>query len=722
MSYFLPPEDNHYSIEHHLSDDDEDKLPPNWVRKTTTEGRYYYYNTRTKEATWELELIDPDTGFLMTSQPDSPPSSPFFHRQESNIWSTLSIMLSQSVQTLKESARLGRRDNLSQDVNGVIECVRQMMNVADHRSLWDLHQILLAAVDQLNLTAKTASLRETVSKVVSDAEEVELAARQFMMRAEEVEIQPLAIDWRSVLNVLMIYLKEACAPLLEEGNLDETLARLRSRHIRVLSQAIKDTVDVGHLLMRLQNAVHATEIEETYHQIAQTVHEQGTHESSEQAEDARTTRSLDEDPRTGEASWFLSAEVGSNELVLNTEGGVKCGTLHGLVQRLTKHDQLDAKFNVTFLLTYRSFCTTEELFNELFKRYQMAPPEGLTNDEIETWKEKKLKLVRLRVFNVIKSWLETYCNEEGDRTFLPILSQFTDQVIANSMTFGADQLTKLIKKRMLSEDSGQIRKMKLNIRTEDMPEPILPKNLKRIQLLELDPQELARQMTIMDFRLYNRIKPVECLDKNWGKPDCEVHIAANIKALIEHSNQVTAWVTDSILTREEVKKRATVLKYWICVAEKCRLLNNYNTCMAILSAFDNGSIGRLKRTWELINARSLQSLHLIRRLMGAQRNFNEYREMIRRVNPPCIPFLGIYLQDLTFIEDGNANFLKGSSQLINFAKRTKTAEVILDLQQYQSTHYLLTVVPDIQEFIKTHLQSSRDEEELYNLSLKLEPR
>ncbi|KAG1246701.1 hypothetical protein G6F68_014526 [Rhizopus microsporus] len=171
----------------------------------------------------------------------------------------------------------------------------------------------------------------------------------------------------------------------------------------------------------------------------------------------------------------------------------------------------------------------------------MAPPEGLTNDEIETWKEKKLKLVRLRVFNVIKSWLETYCNEEGDRTFLPILSQFTDQVIANSMTFGADQLTKLIKKRMLSEDSGQIRKMKLNIRTEDMPEPILPKNLKRIQLLELDPQELARQMTIMDYRLYNRIKPVECLDKNWGKPDCEVHIAANIKALIEHSNQVTAW-------------------------------------------------------------------------------------------------------------------------------------------------------------------------------------
>ncbi|KAK4509955.1 DNA mismatch repair protein Mlh1 [Mucor velutinosus] len=426
---------------------------------------------------------------------------------------------------------------------------------------------------------------------------------------------------------------------------------------------------------------------------------------------------------TTETPWFLQSDVDTTEMIFNMEGNVKGGTLHCLVQRLTQHDQLDSKFNTTFLLTYRSFCTTQELFNELFNRYQLPAPEELTPEELELWKEKKLKLVRLRVFNVIKSWLETYFNEEEDRPILPEISHFTEHVIVESMKFGAEQLAKLIKKRMLAEDSSQIRKMKLNVRTADMPVPILPKNMKRIKLLELDPHELARQMTIMDFRLYNKIKPVECLDKNWGKPDSDQnHIAANVKASIEHSNQVTAWVTDSILSKEEVKKRAVVLKHWIFVAERCRLLNNYNTCMAILSAFDNGSIGRLKRTWELISARTMQILQNIRRLMGANRNFSEYRDIIHKVNPPCIPFLGIYLQDLTFIEDGNANFLKKSNNLINFAKRMKTAEVIRDLQQYQSTHYMLTAVPDIQEFIKTHLQSSREEEELYNLSLRLEPR
>ncbi|CEP07119.1 hypothetical protein, partial, partial [Parasitella parasitica] len=427
---------------------------------------------------------------------------------------------------------------------------------------------------------------------------------------------------------------------------------------------------------------------------------------------------------SAETSWFLKTNIDPNEMMFTLDGSVKGGTLHCLVQHLTQHDQLDSAFNSTFLLTYRSFCTTQELFNELFNRYQLAAPEELTPKDLEIWKEKKLKLVRLRVFNVIKSWLETYFNEEEDRPFLPEISHFTEHVIVESMKFGAEQLMKLIKKRMLAEDSSQIRKMKLSVRAEDMPPTILPKNMKRLKLLDLDPLELARQMTIMDFKLYNKIKPVECLDKNWGKPDTDQkHIAANVRASIEHSNQVTAWVTDSILSNYgDPKKRAYVVRHWVWVAERCRQLQNYNTCMAILSAFDNGSIGRLKRTWALLSARHMQVLQSIRRLMGSNRNFSEYRNMIHNINPPCIPFLGIYLQDLTFIEDGNSNFLKNSKNLINFAKRMKTAEVIRELQQHQSTHYMLTAVPDIQEFIKTHLHSSREEEELYKISLQAEPR
>ncbi|KAG1050442.1 hypothetical protein G6F43_007285 [Rhizopus delemar] len=856
-------EDNHRLFEEEEVGK-ENRLPPDWMRKMTPKGRYYYCNVKTDETTWELENIDPDTGLLVTPQPNSPlspPSEPSNDKETQITWTSLSSTIAHAISSLKESIRNGKNTELRQEAIQIVHQIRLLLYVSNcldkessihlksNKQLRNLHRSLLAAVAKLILSAKVASTTwpgpDALNKLMNDADDILVSVRHFMAWAQDMRItlkerfkpelddavwkNPIQLNMRhramltgsdtattiivlaenvrgavasfteSVkdaygpfkdnpkdLNITLEKLK-ANAPLLvaQFRNLSNTTSQLMNavdqvfeeqQHVKaeaiikakhpiygamgslfVVSQQVTnsqmdaiqaDTAyermlrSIEEIELGVEDVVNLSQMEEE-----EIVKEEETAASLEEdilldfptfsgAKDVKLNKTFDEPaspqipvslpPNTphSDVPWFLIADMDSNEIVFNAQGAVKGGTVHGLVQRLTQHDQFDAKFNVTFLLTYRSFCTTEELFNELFQRYQLKPPEGLTMEEVEIWNEKKLKLVRLRVFNVIKSWLETYFNEQEDRPILSTLSQFTDQVISNSMKFGAEQLTKLIKKRLLAEDSGQIRKMKLNVRTEDMPVPILPKNLKRIKLLEVDPHELARQMTIMDFRLYNRIKPVECLDKNWGKPDVEegTHIAANVKASIEHSNQITAWVTDSILTMEEVKKRATVLKHWILVADRCRMLNNFNTCMAILSAFDNGSIGRLRRTWELISGRPIQILSHIRRLMGANRNFSEYREIIHRINPPCIPFLGIYLQDLTFIEDGNSNFLKKPNHLINFAKRTKTAEVIQDLQQYQSTHYMLTVVPDIQEFIKTHLQSSRDEEELYNLSLKLEPR
>jgi len=124
----------------------------------------------------------------------------------------------------------------------------------------------------------------------------------------------------------------------------------------------------------------------------------------------------------------------------------------------------------------------------------------------------------------------------------------------------------------------------------------------------------------------------------------------------------------------------------------------------------------------LTNKNTIQTLAQIRKLLGANRNFTEYREIIHSVNPPCIPFLGIYLQDLTFIEDGNPDYLHKSSNLINFAKRQKTAEVIRELKQFQNFAYNFHTIPEFQDYIKGQLDQDRDVDRLYERSLKLEPK
>ncbi|KAI7905568.1 ras guanine nucleotide exchange factor domain-containing protein [Cokeromyces recurvatus] len=413
---------------------------------------------------------------------------------------------------------------------------------------------------------------------------------------------------------------------------------------------------------------------------------------------------------------FLQYDYSPNEIVFTAEGSVKGGTLKALVERMTLHDYLDMNFNSTFLLTYRSFCTSMELLELLEARYNIQPPPDLLPDELEIWANKKQKLVRLRVFNVLKIWLEQYYYEE-DSIILDRLLHFTNTSIKQSLSFSAYQLERLIQKRKEVSNDIPLKKL-VSTQPQDLPEPILPRNLKKFRLLDVDPTEMARQLTLMDFKLYNAIKPVECLDKAWSRD----HSAPNIQSSIDYCNQITTWVSDEILSQSEVKKRSTLIKYWVNVAERCRVYNNFNTCMAILSAFDNSAVGRLKRTWEMVGARTNHIVAHMRKLMGANRNFNRYRALIHSVNPPCIPFLGIYLQDLTFIEDGNPNTLKTSKDFINFAKRAKTAEVIREIQQYQTMGYHFKPVEEIQTFITENLHSSRDEDQLYKESLKLEPK
>src|SRR5690606_41171059 len=51
----------------------------------------------------------------------------------------------------------------------------------------------------------------------------------------------------------------------------------------------------------------------------------------------------------------------------------------------SRHDYLDREFVTTFLLTYQSFTSASELFNQLAKRFVIQPPVGLTPTEHNEW-------------------------------------------------------------------------------------------------------------------------------------------------------------------------------------------------------------------------------------------------------------------------------------------------------------------------------------------------
>ena len=165
--------------------------------------------------------------------------------------------------------------------------------------------------------------------------------------------------------------------------------------------------------------------------------------------------------------------------------------------------------------------------------------------------------------------------DEANDELLRRVYSFAKDSIATTSTPGSGPLMTAVEQRLKGQDTNA-RRLVPNPSTS-IPPPIVPRNLKKLKFLDIDATEFARQLTIIESGLYAKIKPTECLNKTWQKKVAadEREPAANVKALILHSNQLTNWVAEMILNQSDVKKRVVVIKHFVMVAD-VRTLRDQN--------------------------------------------------------------------------------------------------------------------------------------------------
>jgi hypothetical protein len=88
-----------------------------------------------------------------------------------------------------------------------------------------------------------------------------------------------------------------------------------------------------------------------------------------------------------------------------------------------------------------------------------------------------------------------------------------------------------------------------------------------IPILTYHPEELARQLTLIDYNLFIAIKPSECLNQNWMHKTLKEELAPNILAMIRRFNDVSTWVASEVLKCKDLVLRTKVLKHIIEIAE-----------------------------------------------------------------------------------------------------------------------------------------------------------
>lgn len=105
---------------------------------------------------------------------------------------------------------------------------------------------------------------------------------------------------------------------------------------------------------------------------------------------------------------------------------------------------------------------------------------------------------------------------------------------------------------------------------------------------------------------------------------------------------------------------------------------------AIIMALNSAAVFRLRRTWDSLSAVTMKMFEKSNTIAQASRNYVVYRNLLNKVQLPCVPFCGLYTKDLTFIEDGNPDYLRSDPRLINFTKCQRIANVIIDIKRFQS--------------------------------------
>ena len=115
----------------------------------------------------------------------------------------------------------------------------------------------------------------------------------------------------------------------------------------------------------------------------------------------------------------------------------------------------------------------------------------------------------------------------------------------------------------------------------------------KIELLSLSPAELARQCTLLEFSMFQAINPVDLTTPERRESSQE------IRALIHRFNRVSSWVATEILVTPNVRKRASVIKHFILMAQHSLDLHNYNTLLEITAGLNFSSVRRLRKTWKV---------------------------------------------------------------------------------------------------------------------------
>lgn len=222
-----------------------------------------------------------------------------------------------------------------------------------------------------------------------------------------------------------------------------------------------------------------------------------------------------------------------------------------------------------------------------------------------------------------------------------------------------------------------------------------------LSLLNFNGLEIAKQLTLIESKMFCSIKVGELLNQNFTTKKLHLNLSPNIQRSILFTNLLSDYVIESILRPNiDFKQRTHAFKAWLKIAISCLYLRNFNSLTSIITSLQSFLITRVTAIWDGISPKYKELFEYLTSIIHPNKNYNIYREKLRdfiasnlkgSLDIPTVPYLSLFLQDLTFVVDGNPNHRTNTKsfleqKLINIDKYFKITKIISDIQTLQVSY------------------------------------
>ena len=378
-------------------------------------------------------------------------------------------------------------------------------------------------------------------------------------------------------------------------------------------------------------------------------------------------------------------------------------SLEKVVEKITKGGK-EQSLADSLLVAHRSFCSSVDLCRLLVDRFR-GPPEGqkVSEEQVEEYTRNK-KIIQAIVASMFERWF-VLSEDLLETKVCKLLMKSLEARI-----FDQDQALKTFLRDVCSisvQAPQEAKNLTENIRFYNFP-----------LLSKYSTGTIAEQLTLIERDNLCRVKFCELVGQQWTKSPGE---CPNISRVIQWFNRVSGFVCTEVVRPSEPEERAVVVGKFIEIGKRMRQLNNFGGVMEILSGLHNASISRLKKTWALVKSEQKECLEELSELMSSKKNFKRYREEIIKLKSPWLPYLGVHLTDLTYIDETYPTFNKAFNKLLYLPKlKILEKNLKLILSGASVPFQGLKASSTVQQILVS--VEVMDEKQLYRLSLSHERR